>query len=167
MAAKVISGANRDQSGDRLNQSSEHKYIGDLFASSPVYIVGSTDLTTTYKDPSDLGVPSEAVMDCEKYDTLLVVLDYVKNSSTDLRLKALFGQDDDEAKLTIQEDREDNSAAGVVAHEAIEHKWTATGRYYVYIKRTARYLKLQWKVTGATSATDKLAISVFGQNRER
>ena len=168
--SKVLSGPSRDQSGDRLNQSAELKYIGDLFNATPVYITGtggSPDLATTYHDAGDLATPSEAVIDCQKYDTILVIVDYVKTASTDLRIKAQFGQDDDRTKLTIQEDREDNSGAGVVAHEAIEHKWTATGRYYVYIKRTARYMKLSFKVTVATGATDKLAISIFGQNRER
>ena len=167
-----LNGPDRDQSGDRLDQSAELKYVGDLFNATPVYITGSggdPDLDTSYNDPSDFVVTTagEAVIDCKSYDTLLVIVDYVKVASTDLRLKALFGQDDDESKLTIQEDREDNSGAGVVAHEAIEHKWTATGRYYLYLKRTARYAKIQFKVTGATGATDKLAISVFGQNRER
>lgn len=170
MAAKVLTNSKADHSGDYVRQSDEHKYVGDLFNATPVYITGTggdPDLDTSYNDPSDLATPAEAVIDCKNFDSLLVVVDYVKVASTDLRIKALFGQDDDEAKLTIQEDREDNSLAGVVAHESIEHKWTASGRYYLYVKRISRYAKLMFKVTGATGATDKLAISVFGQNRER
>ena len=164
-AKKIESSAGLSAVGDGVRQSAEVKYVGDVMAAT--YISNSPDFTTTYKNPTDLGTAAEAVLDCQHYDSLLVVVHYTKGAETDLRMRALFGRDDDETKITIQEDREDNSSPGFVAHEIIEHKFVGSGRYYFYVKRVSRFCVLEWKSTGATDATSALAISVFGQARER
>lgn len=149
---------------DRADRSKNSvAYIGD--AAPDGGAVTRLTITAAYQDAFALNAAIDAVLDLQHYDTAWLLVDYVKSAGTDLRIKVSFGETDDRTKLTAQESRDDNGFPGIVKHELIEHSLAATIRILIEIPRVLRFAKVEVKSSGAPDANDKVAVSVFGQNR--
>lgn len=141
--------------------------VGDAVHQAPTLSVrGTIDSGAVARTAITASFVGAEVIDMEDVDRLFVILDYVKSAGDDLRIRFMWGVDDDaEAKLDIQELREDNSVANEVGYEAVEHVFTATGRFIVDVPRLLSFLKIQVKSGGTPDANDKVAIGIVGQAR--
>ena len=145
-----------DASGDLVNESKPINYLGTVDSGAVVGVaLGAAFAQIT--DP---------VIDMEDVDKLLCTVDYVKSAGDDGRVRFLYGQDDDKAKLDVQEVRENQATAGEVKIEFVEHVLPATGRYFLVMNRLLRFAKIQFKSGGTPDANDKMAIGFVGQQRE-
>lgn len=149
-----------DLSQDTIHETALISYLGTIDAGA----VSRETITAVYQNVEAIDAALSNVLDMENLDKLFVVAD-VDLDATDVRIRFMWGNDDDEAKLLNQETREDNSTADEVNYEFVEHVFPATGRYLVEVPRLARFVKIQVKVTGA-AGTDELALGVYGQRRK-
>lgn len=140
--------------GDALHQTEEvTSVIGTIDSGAVVRV----DLTS--------GFVGTKVIEMEDVDRLFFIVDYVKNVGDDLRVRFMHGNDDDEAKLDVQEPREDNTVANEVSQEAIEHVFTATGRFIIDVPRLMSFMKVQVKSGGTPDTVDEVAVGFIGQSR--
>lgn len=148
-----------DVSGDAIHETALQSYLGVITAGS----VTRKTLTAAYQNVEAIDSALNDVIDMQDLDKIFVIADVVL-AATDVRIRFMWGNDDDTAKLLNQEVREDNSTALLVNYEFVEHVFTATGRYLVEVPRLARFVKIQPKVTGAPG-TLELALGIVGQRR--
>lgn len=162
-----------DMSGDKgASESARADYIGkDADKPSPTRIA----LTASFQDITDVDASKDSVIDMEDMDTLILIVDFDKKAggADDLRLRAMYGDEDDRAKLVTQEPREDDDTGSEINYEFVEHVLGkaaqqaagTTKKHMVVIKRFTRFVKIQFKA-GGTPTTDAVAVDFRGQRRE-
>lgn len=162
MAAKPQSQTGKSAGGDRVaDESAWTNYIGTgAGTTTPT----RKALTTSYQDNTAIDTAqTDAVIDMEDYDTLLVTADIAVASGTGVAIKFMYGESDATAELLTQEVREDNATASIVKYEFVEHQFATTGVRTIIAKRMQRFMKIQAKELTADST---IAIRYAGHVRE-
>jgi hypothetical protein len=156
MTIALRSKSHIDASGDYVDETEWTPYFGDPWTASPTRVA----LTGSFADAAD------PVIDCQDFDTMLLLVDYDRAGGDSMELRVMYGKDDDAAKLTVQEDREDNATTGQVRYETVSHLLSADFRGFIEVKRASRYMKLQVKGNGSLT-TDAVAVGIVGHKRDR
>ena len=128
-------------------------------------IRSSAVLTNSYVAATTLGAEAGTTIETRttkpnEYNQLVLFVDFTIGSLTDLRLKIEFSPDNS----SFYQETVGTITSAVELDEALEHKFTATGKYRIAIPTTDRYIKVSVKGTGTVTNSLCAIDAVLGVN---
>ena len=128
-------------------------------------IRSSAILTGSYVAATVLGAENGTTIETRttkpsEYNQLVLFIDFTIGSLTDMRLKIETSPDG----TNYYQESVGTITSAVELDEALEHKFTATGKYRLAIPTTDRYIKVSVKGTGTATSSLCAIDAVLGVN---